>query len=98
MELTTSGTIAVNNKNLSLPGIARLSGLNGERGNYGYGDSPVTKFSPDFAPGYEAALYEEDCYRKCCRKKLRHDYRKHTRMIHISSTARFLNNFLNNNF
>lgn len=38
MELTTSGTIAVNNKNLSLPGIARLSGLNGERGNYGYGD------------------------------------------------------------
>lgn len=38
MELTTSGTIAVNNKNLSLPGIARLSGLNGERGNYEYGD------------------------------------------------------------
>lgn len=35
MELTTSGTIAVNNKNLSLPGIAGLSGLNGGRNGEG---------------------------------------------------------------
>lgn len=31
----------------------------------------MTKFSPDFAPGYEAALYEEDC--SCRRKKLRQE-------------------------
>lgn len=49
MELTTSGTIAVNNKNLSLPGIAGLSGLNGGRNGKGeegeITNTQVTKFS-----------------------------------------------------